>query len=80
MRLTRLGRRIYGTAPTFETDADGRRHYRLYDEPPGHHGDDGTDLAAVDEGYVSITPVRLQLDDEAAYAELEGWDIEGLAG
>jgi 5'-nucleotidase len=80
VRLTRLGRRIYGSAPTFETDADGRRHYRLYDQAPGHHGDDGTDLAAVDEGCISITPVRLQLDDEAAYAELEGWDIGGLAG
>jgi 5'-nucleotidase len=78
VRLTRLGRRIYGSAATYETDADGRRHYKLYDEPPGHHGEDGTDLAAVDEGYVSITPVRLELGDEAAHTELGGWDVGGL--
>jgi 5'-nucleotidase len=80
VRLTRLGRRIYGEAATFETDAEGRRHYRLYDEPPGHHGEDGTDLAAIDAGYVSITPVRLRLDDVDAYRELEGWDLQELAG
>jgi 5'-nucleotidase len=80
VRLTRLGRRIYGGSPTSEVDADGRHHYRLYDESPGHHGEDGTDLAAIDDGYVSITPVRLQLDDVAAYRELSGWQLEELAG
>jgi 5'-nucleotidase len=79
VRLTRLGRRIYGSVPSYETDADGRRHYKLYDEPPGHHGEDGTDLAAVDAGYVAVTPVRLELGDEAAYGELESWDLETLA-
>jgi 5'-nucleotidase len=80
VRLTRLGRRIYGTAATFETDDAGRRHYRLYDERPGHHDEDGTDLAAVDAGYVSVSPLRLRLDDADAFAELSAWQIEELAG
>ena len=66
MRLTRLGRRIYGSAVKHDTDAAGRRHYRLYDEPPRHHHEDGTDLAAVDAGYVSVSPLRLRLDDAPA--------------
>jgi 5'-nucleotidase len=80
VRLTRLGRRIYGSAARFETDDAGRRHYRLYDERPGHHGEDGTDLAAVDAGYVSVSPLRLRLDDAAAFDTLADWQIEGLAG
>jgi 5'/3'-nucleotidase len=76
--LTRLGRRIYGREAPYETDADGRRHYRLYSEPPGHEREEGTDLAAVEDGFVSITPVRLQLDDAAAFGELERWGLEEL--
>jgi 5'-nucleotidase len=78
VRLTRLGRRIYGTAVKHEVDAAGRRHYRLYDEPPGHNGEDGTDLAAIDAGYISVSPLRLRLDDASAYGELASWSIEDI--
>ena len=80
VRLTRLGRRIYGSAVDHHTDEAGRRHYRLYDEPPRHHHETGTDLAAVDAGYVSVSPLRLRLDDPPALEELARWHIEDLAG
>jgi 5'-nucleotidase len=80
VRLTRLGRRIYGSAVQHHVDDAGRRHYRLYDERPSHHHEAGTDLAAVDEGYVSVSPLRLQLDDAPALDELARWNIEDLAG
>jgi len=78
VRLTRLGRRIYGSSVTHDVDADGRRHYRLYDQMPGHHQESGTDLAAVDAGFVSVSPLRLQLDDPAAHARLVSWRLEEL--
>ena len=80
VRLTRLGRRIYGSAVKHDTDEAGRRHYRLYDEPPRHHHEAGTDLAAVDAGYVSVSPLRLRLDDAPALEELARWNVEDLAG
>ena len=64
----------------YHTDEAGRRHYRLYDEPPSHHHEPGTDLAAVDAGYVSVSPLRLRLDDASALEELARWNIEDLAG
>jgi 5'-nucleotidase len=79
VRLTRLGRRIYGTAVTHDVDEAGRRHYRLYDQPPRHHDESGTDLAAVDAGYVSVSPLRLRLDDASAHEQLASWRIEELA-
>lgn len=78
VRLTRLGRRIYGTAVTHDVDEAGRRHYRLYDQPPRHHDESGTDLAAVDAGYVSVSPLRLRLDDASAHEQLASWRIEEL--
>jgi 5'-nucleotidase len=78
VRLTRLGRRIYGTSVTHDVDSDGRRHYHLYDQPPGHHDEDGTDLAAIDAGFVSVSPLRLQLDDAAAHQQLASWKLEEL--
>jgi 5'-nucleotidase len=79
VRLTRLGRRIYGRHVDHHTDAAGRHHYRLYDQIPGHYGEDGTDLAAVDDGYVSVSPLRLRLDDAAAHEQLVSWQIENLS-
>jgi 5'-nucleotidase len=78
VRLTRLGRRIYGTSVTHHVDGAGRRHYRLYDQMPGHHDEDGTDLAAVDAGYVSVSPLRLQFDDASAHERIASWRIEDL--
>jgi 5'-nucleotidase len=78
VRLTRLGRRIYGRHVDHHTDDAGRHHYRLYDQPPGHHGEDGTDLAAIDAGYVSVSPLRLRLDDASAHETLASWHLEEL--
>jgi 5'-nucleotidase len=33
--------------------------------------DEGTDRWAVEQGYVSLTPIRLDLTDEQALAQLE---------
>ena len=80
MRLTRLGRRIYGSRVEHHTDEAGRHHYNLYDlAPPGHRDEDGTDLAAIDAGYVSVSPLRLRLDDASAHEQLASWKIEELS-
>jgi 5'-nucleotidase len=80
VRLTRLGQRIYGSRVEHHTDEAGRHHYNLYDHgPPGHRGGAGTDLAAVDAGYVSVSPLRLRLDDASAHEQLASWKIEELS-
>jgi 5'-nucleotidase len=49
------------------TDPMGRRHYWFTVAPVERHGE-GTDLWAVENGYVSLTPLRLDLTD---HGELE---------
>jgi 5'-nucleotidase len=49
-------------------DPMGRRHYWMT-VVPMEPADEGTDRYAVEQGYVSVTPLRLDLTDHAALAE-----------
>ena len=80
VRLTRLGRRIYGTQRRPPHGRGGSPSLQpLRPAPPGHRDEDGTDLAAIDAGYVSVSPLRLRLDDASAHEQLASWKIEELS-
>jgi 5'-nucleotidase len=51
-------------------DPMGRRHYWMT-VVPIEAADEGTDRFAVESGYVSVTPLRLDLTDHAALAEAQ---------
>jgi 5'-nucleotidase len=58
-------------------DPRGRRYFWLAAErlsAPDPHDDD--DVAALEQGYVSVTPIHYDLTDEAARAELARWAEE----
>ncbi|MDP9255249.1 MAG: 5'/3'-nucleotidase SurE, partial [Actinomycetota bacterium] len=68
----RLGRRRYRPQlrPAGEAKG-GRRHYRLYGAGPLRlEGEPGTDIAAVAEGCIALTPLRFDLYAEDALAAL----------
>ena len=72
VRVARLGRRRYRPQlrPAGEAEG-GRRHYRLYgDGPLRLEGEPGTDIAAVAEGCIALTPLRFDLFAEDALAAL----------
>ena len=77
-RVTRLGRRFYKDELIEVRDEEGRVGYDIYNNPPGHHDEDGTDFAAIGNREISITPVHLELTDVAAIEELGSWDVENL--
>ena len=77
-RVTRLGRRFYRDELTEVRDEEGRVGYDIYNNPPGHHEEEGTDFAAVDNDEISVTPVHLELTDTAGLEELSSWDIGTL--
>ena len=77
-RITRLGRRFYKDELIEVRDAEGRVGYDIYNNPPGHHDEDGTDFAAIGDREISVTPVHLELTDSAAIEELGSWNVEGL--
>ena len=38
------------------------------------HREEGTDITAVNDGYISITPLRYDLTDHGLYKKIEEWD------
>jgi 5'-nucleotidase len=72
VRVARLGRRVYRPQlrPAGEEEG-GRRHFRLYgDSPQRLEGEPGTDIAAVAEGCIALTPLRFDLYAEDALPAL----------
>jgi 5'-nucleotidase len=71
--VTRLGRRVYRDMIVERRDPRGQPYYWIGGEPPGGHLDEGTDIWAVANGYVSITPVHLDMTAHDLIPDLEQW-------
>ena len=76
--VTRLGRRFYKDELVEVRDDEGRVGYDIYNNPPGHHEEEGTDFAAIENDEISVTPIHLELTDTAGLEELGAWDVGGL--
>ena len=55
-------------------DPGGKAYYWLMGTDKSIHREEGTDISAVNEGYISITPLRYDLTDQSLYKKIEGWD------
>ena len=59
-------------------EADGRRHYEIYGWQPGYEEIEGTDLYAVAQGRISVTPIHFDLTDHGGLQTLRSWDFEEM--
>lgn len=71
VRITKLGKRIYSEGVIERLDPRGRKYYWIGGEPPSWHPGQGTDIDAVQNGYVSITPLHLDLTHHASVPKLK---------
>lgn len=76
--ITRLGRRVYRDVLVERQDPRGRPYYWIGGEPPSGHADEGTDIWAMANGYVSVTPLHLDMTAYDLVPELEEWPLENL--
>jgi 5'-nucleotidase len=76
VKVTRLGKRIYTEGVIERLDPRGKKYYWIGGEPPVWTHAEGTDFAAVDSGYVSITPLHLDLTHEASIERLRHLEDE----
>lgn len=71
IRAARQGFHDYSRGSVVEgRDPRGYRYYWFGLEPIEHTLDHGTDLEAIDEGYVSVTPLQLDLTHHASLGDL----------
>ncbi|MFI5167630.1 MAG: 5'/3'-nucleotidase SurE [Thermoanaerobaculales bacterium] len=80
--FTRLGKRVYTEGVVEDTDPRGRLCYWIGGGDPVWENIPGTDFAAVGAGLVSITPLQLDMTDNAQLQRLEAqmaeWKLEWL--
>ncbi len=72
VRVGRQGRRRYGEAVIEKMDPRGRPYYWIGSTPPAGELEQGTDLSAVEENYISVTPLHLDLTHYDSLGLLEG--------
>jgi 5'-nucleotidase len=76
VRITRLGTRAYRDTLIRKTDPRGRDYYWIGGQDPVWKTEEGTDVRAVNEGYISVTPLALDLTDYRAVVDMERWSLE----
>jgi 5'-nucleotidase len=76
VQITRLGQREYRDELIKRKDPFGRDYYWIGGGPPGGAGEPGTDLHAVADGYVSITPVQIDLTHHGLMEQIAAWALK----
>lgn len=79
VEVTRLGKRIYNDKlKMVSEDSGGRRHYEIYGWEPGFEEVEGTDLYAISEGKIAVTPIHFDLTDRGGIEQLREWRFEEM--
>lgn len=74
--VTRQGKRRYTGNLEKRSDPTGRDYYWLGGDLPVDHLVEGTDVKAIADDIVSVTPVHLDLTDYRALEQVGSWGIE----
>src|ERR1700710_2109957 len=80
IEVTKLGKRIYNDELKLvsEESEGARKRYEIYGWQPGYEEIEGTDLNAVAEGRISVTPIHFDLTDHGGLERLRGWGFEEM--
>jgi 5'-nucleotidase len=73
VRLTRLGKRVYSDSLKPMQDPWGRQIYWIGGGSIEWSGEESSDFRAIQEGYISVTPLHLALTHHAMLESSEKW-------
>lgn len=71
VEITKLGTKMFTDEYEKRTDPRGKTYYWLAGELTSKHEEDGTDIAALRQNMISITPVSFELTNKEVMKELE---------
>jgi 5'-nucleotidase len=77
VRVTRQGIKKARPIISEHIDPRGKAYYWIGEEYFGTSAEDGTDYAAVEAGYVSVTPMRSDMTNHSALDALDLWNRMG---
>ncbi len=74
IRVTKQGFKNARPMISEHIDPRGKLYYWIGEERSGFHAEGGTDFEAIDEGFVSVTPMRSDLTNHKAIEILQNWN------
>ncbi|MEW6456367.1 MAG: 5'/3'-nucleotidase SurE [Acidobacteriota bacterium] len=78
IRITSLGNKRYFPQIIERTDPRGASYYWIGEGKAESAGDENTDVGAIREGYISVTPIHLDLTDYKAIELLKSKNLERI--
>jgi 5'-nucleotidase len=78
--VTRQGLRVYHSRLDERVDPRGRAYYWIGGDAPTGVAERGTDVGALAQGFVSVTPLQLDLTAYRAVTDLNTWNWESMPG
>lgn len=73
-RITKQGFKNARPIISEHIDPRGKPYYWIGEERSGFHAEGGTDFEAIDEGFVSVTPMRSDLTNHKVIDLLKKWE------
>ncbi len=75
IRITSLGKRRYSDSLTKAIDPSGREYFWIGGGEVSWTGTEDSDFSAIKAGYVSVTPLHLDLTNYKLLEEIRGWRL-----
>ncbi len=76
LRITSLGRRFWSESLTRGTDPSGREYYWIGGGESRWSGDANSDFQTVADGYISVTPLHLDMTNYRVLEEFSEWNAD----
>lgn len=74
-KITRLGKRVYNDVVIKKIDPRGKNYFWIGEQTSIWEKETDTDFAAIQKGYVSITPLHLDMTDYDVMEQIKEWKI-----
>jgi 5'-nucleotidase len=75
IKITKTGSRVYNDVVIRKKDPRGKDYFWIAGGEPGWSKEENTDFAAVNAGFISVTPMQLDFTDYKSIVELKGWNL-----
>ncbi len=76
VRITSLGQRRYSGSLTRAEDPSGKEYFWIGGGATTWRGNQDSDFRAIEDGYISVTPLHLDLTNYRIIEEIRGWNLD----
>ncbi len=76
VEIVPMGVERYGEHYIKRQDPKGRDYYWATNDPPPRRTDHPTDLTALSDGHVTVTPLMFDMTDQPVLGEMHDWKLE----